>query len=72
MQEEKRSYLIKATNKKTGDFTIPVIYVRDGKDERELVNKIQYNSNRNRGSKYMRPSFSVGGNSYQNSHRKPQ
>lgn len=66
----KLSYKIKDYNKKTGEHYISVIDVRDGEAERQVVkNRIKTNM-ANRGSVHMKPSYSVMGRSYQNSHRK--
>lgn len=70
MQTDKRSYMINATSKKEGDFKIPVVHVLDGEPERNLVNSIQYHSNRSKGSKHLKPTYAGGGGCYQNSHKK--
>lgn len=70
-QEDKRSYLIRVTKLDNGvptdRFMIPVIDVRDGKLEREAALK---QLKQTRQSKFLKPSFSLGGNSYQTSHKK--
>ena len=67
--EGKRSYSIKVTTDKslTGPFYIPVVDVRDGEKEREIANGILKAA---RQSKYLRPSFAVGGGSFQVSRKK--
>lgn len=68
-KEGKYSYGIQVKTSKE-EFVIPVIDVRDGQHERNKVNTIIKNLNFHSGSKYMRPSYSVRGLSYQISHKK--
>ena len=62
-----RSHQIEVKTDAGQHFKIPVIDVRDGDNARELIKQIIKRSSR---SKYMSPSFSVGGNSYQVSAKK--
>lgn len=48
-------------------FTIPVIDVRRGEDARRMATHITKTTNSQRGSKFMKPSYSVMGKCYQNS-----
>lgn len=70
-EPEQRSHYIEITkftdNVETDKFYIPVIDVRDGKEQRDIVNRIERATNQ---SKYMRPTFSVIGRCYQASHKK--
>jgi len=70
-QEGRFSYGIKVQNdgnrRQWHDFVIPVIDVRDGEDARYQATQIQKAANQ---SRFMKPSFSVIGNSYQVSHKK--
>lgn len=69
-KEGKRSYLrrvIKYDNGQEVDrFIVPVIDVRDGEKERDLI-KAQVKANSQ--SKFLRPSFSESGRSYQTSYK---
>lgn len=68
-REGQLSHLIKVeTSKET--FTIPVFDVRDGLPARSRANQILKGANYKSGSRFMRPSFSVNGNCYQNSFKK--
>lgn len=62
--EDKASYGIKVTTKEDV-FVIPVLSVRDGQPTRDRINYMAKNNNIRKGSKFMQPSYSVGGNSYQ-------
>ena len=70
-QDGKLSYGIKVENKgnrrQWKDFVIPVIDVRDGSVSRTHAKQMVKAVNR---SKFMRPTFSAGGNSYQVSQKK--
>lgn len=70
-KEGKRSYDIEVTKFGSGieddKFIIPVIDVRDGKRERAIIANMTKQNNR---SKYMQPSFSAMGRSYQVSHKR--
>lgn len=59
--ERKHSHLIKVTNNSGLTFHIPVIDVRDGNDERKIAKSFL----KNKGSKFMRPSYAAYGDSYQ-------
>lgn len=48
-------------------FTIPVVDVRDGEKERKAAKAIIKSSNISKGSKYITPSFSLLGYSYNHS-----
>ena len=48
-------------------FHIPVMDVRDGEEEREIGVKILKTNNT---SKFLKPSYGIGGNSYQQSYKK--
>lgn len=71
-KEGKRSYVIEVT--KLDDhfvfdvFYIPVIDVRDGETERRLVRQMAKAAGSH--SIHMKPSFAMGGNSYQVSQKK--
>ena len=69
MTNGKRSYGIKVKTK-DDEFTIPVIDARDGEHEQTLIKNMIRNTNRQTGSKYMRPSFGQGGGCYQISQKK--
>ena len=63
-----RSYGIKYTKQSEATFIIPVVDVRDGKDQREVVNKSIKECNRRKGSRYITPTFTtVLGYSYNDS-----
>ena len=70
-QDGKLSYGIKVETKgnrrEQPTFVIPVIDVRDGYAERKLANKIMKSAKQ---SKFMRPTFGLGGNSYQVSQKR--
>lgn len=67
-REGKLSYGIKVETDK-GSFVIPVIDVRDGESERGFVANTIKQSNVQNGSRFLRPSYSVRGLSYQNSYK---
>lgn len=56
-------------NVKDDEFVIPVVNVKNGEASREKANNIIKQVNRQMGSKFMRPSYSVIGGCYQNSHK---
>ena len=60
------SHVIKVkTHNNTDPFYIPVVDVRDGEEQRILANQILKESNKSRGSAYMKPSFTgIFGESY--------
>jgi hypothetical protein len=58
---------VRGYNKKDGDFVVPVL---DARVERSKVISATYATNFSKGSKYMRPSNSVAGFSYQVSRKK--
>ena len=62
--EDKASYGIKVTTE-DDVFVIPVLNVIDGQPIRDRINHMAKNNNIRKGSKFMQPSYSVGGNSYQ-------
>ena len=70
-QKDRRSYGIQVTKFDSGiesdKFIVPVYDVRDGEQERKIINNQIKQSNR---SKFTQPSFSVMGNSYQTSYKK--
>lgn len=68
-QEGINSYGIKVETAKD-EFVIPVLDVRDGQNTRDRIMVQQKNVNYSKGSKYMRQTYSMGGNCYQNSHKK--
>lgn len=68
--EGKLGYLIEVSSLKKGKFVIPVVDVRDGKEDRELAERMLKDSNRVVGSKYFRPSYSWYGFSYNQSMKK--
>jgi len=59
--EGKLSHLIKVVNNLGFTFHIPVVDVRDGQNERLTAKSLL----KSRGSKFMKPSFSTCGDSYQ-------
>lgn len=66
-----KSFFYSVKNGKGEDIVIPVIDVRDGPSEREISDKMTLSNNYRNGSRYMKPSYSQGGNCYQNSFKKP-
>lgn len=59
-----RSHVIKVTPVSKPAFYIPVVDVRDGEEQRESANRM---IKANASSKYMKPSYSVVGPSYNQS-----
>lgn len=68
-QDNRCSYGIKVETDKQ-DFVIPVIDCRDGEEARKRTARTEKQVRNNRGSKFMKPSYSVMGNCYQVSHKK--
>jgi hypothetical protein len=52
-----KSYIIKVMSAKGPTFTIPVVDVRDGQEQRDIVTDMAKNNNRRAGSKYMKPTI---------------
>lgn len=52
------------------EFIVPVLYSTRSDSERAIVNNQIRLNNKNKGSKFMKPSFSVMGHSYQESYKK--
>jgi hypothetical protein len=67
--DNQASYGIKVTTEKDV-FVVPVLNVKDGQPTRDRINYMTKNNNIRKGSKFMQPSYSVGGNSYQASQKK--
>ena len=68
--EGKKSHAIQVLNSKEELFTVPVIYATDDEEARLTVEQMNKDSNRVRGSKFMKPSSSLIGRSYQESWKK--
>lgn len=68
-KENQLSHIIRVETAKD-TFDIPVLDVRDGLPARSRANGILKARNYRTGSRFMKPSYSVGGNSYQNSFKK--
>ena len=68
--EGKLSHAIQVLNSKEELFTVPVIDARDDEEARLTVEQMVKDSNRVKGSKFMRPSFSSIFRSYQESWKK--
>jgi hypothetical protein len=66
-REDKKSYGIQVTTK-DDKFVVPVMDVRDGEQERAIVNNMVKNSRQR--SQFLQPSFGSGGNCYQVSQKK--
>lgn len=70
-QENKYSYGIKVENDGNrriwADFVIPVVDVRDGENARQRIGQMVKSASR---SKFLAPTYSAGGNSYQVSQKK--
>lgn len=67
---ELKSHLIRVTKVGEKPFHIPVIDVRDGEDQRENAKAFLKTANYHKGSKYMKPSYSVIGLTYNDSTKK--
>jgi hypothetical protein len=69
-QDNKLSYGIqvktKGNRREQPTFVIPVMDARDGSPERNVVKQIIKSANQ---SKFMRPTYGAGGNSYQASQK---
>lgn len=63
-QETPLSYTLQRRNKQNEIINIPVVDVREDADSRLKAIKMQKESNKTKGSKYMKPAFSVMGLSY--------
>lgn len=64
-QEDRYSHLIKITPKSNKrSFFIPVIDVRDGEEQREAAKNMLKASNILRGSKYLKPTYTMFGENY--------
>ena len=61
---------VKVTSKQDGDFTVPVVDARRSENQRAIASEIKRQNNFSKGSRFMHPSYSVIGKSYQVSHKK--
>lgn len=71
-QSEKSSHLIKVSPKGKPAFFIPVIDVRDGEDQRNAAKSLLKASNMNRGSQYIKPTYTLFGENYNTNYSKTQ